>query len=243
MPDIYVPVPANREDCIREATAADLFFTEAKHPPLYSLSAHAHARATITILLKGSFDESYMNRTETCVQSSILFRPPGKQHANRFGKIGGHNLVIEIDDKRLDAIRPCSRIFETVSQWRDARLNTIAQQIHRELRVADTVSQLGLEGLTLELLAVAARQYLNLTRRTATPPKWLRNVHDLLHDHFAEELRIADLATTAQVHPVYLARAFRAYYGVTPSAYLRQLRINWAAKELKNSPYQLSEIA
>jgi AraC family transcriptional regulator len=48
-------------------------------------------------------------------------------------------------------------------------------------------------------------------------------------------LRIATIAAEVGVHPVHLARAFRARYGTSPGAYLRRLRLEAAMAELAGS--------
>jgi AraC family transcriptional regulator len=86
----------------------------------------------------------------------------------------------------------------------------------------------------LELLAVASRRHTAAIKHKSAP-RWLSNIRATLHDRFNERLRIADLAASAEVHPVYLARVFREHYGRTPGAYLRRVRIDWAAQQLANS--------
>jgi AraC-like DNA-binding protein len=96
MPIDFLPVPADGDDRIREAVIDGFVFTETGHAPLMSLERHAHERATIIVLLAGVFEESYRARKESCVPSSVLFRPAGEPHADHFGRTGGYNLVIEI---------------------------------------------------------------------------------------------------------------------------------------------------
>jgi AraC-like DNA-binding protein len=51
------------------------------------------------------------------------------------------------------------------------------------------------------------------------------------------------LAREVGVHPVALARAFRARFGSTPGAYLRQLRLAWSVSELTDGTRSIAEIA
>src|SRR5687767_1700788 len=111
MPIELLPVPANSDECIRRMRAAGFIFSESLHAPLLSIPPHAHEHATITILMKGLFEERCGSRTESCQSSSVLFRPPGQPHSDRFGSSGGFNLVIEIEDHRLAAIEPYSRVL------------------------------------------------------------------------------------------------------------------------------------
>jgi AraC family transcriptional regulator len=66
---------------------------------------------------------------------------------------------------------------------------------------------------------------------------------DFVHDHFAASVQVKDIASQVGVHPVHLARAFRAHFGLSPVEYIRQLRINLAESLLADSQVSLGEIA
>ncbi|MBX7222536.1 MAG: AraC family transcriptional regulator [Blastocatellia bacterium] len=239
---IYLPVPIYPQDCLRQASVADFTFHETFHAPGCVLPCHAHERATINLLLEGSFHESFRSRTEVCMQSSILFRPAGEDHRDQFGTIGGHVMIIEVGASRLETFRSFTDVVEAISQQRDAQLEAIGQKIMQEWRIGDEAARLALEGLTLELVATASRKTKTM-RPTRPIPRWLCQVRDLLHDRWEEPLLVADLAAAAEVHPVYLARAFRAHFGCTPGVYLRRVRIAWAKHQLLQGARPLSDIA
>jgi AraC family transcriptional regulator len=109
------------------------------------------------------------------------------------------------------------------------------------MRTPDDLTPLSVSGLVLELLARAAR--LAAPRPGRRPPAWLPMVRDLLHDRFTEPLRVSDLAGVAGVHPVHLSRAFRAEYGLAVSAYLRALRVDWAAHRLRTTDESIAQVA
>jgi AraC family transcriptional regulator len=54
------------------------------------------------------------------------------------------------------------------------------------------------------------------------PPGWLRQLAEKLMEE--PRTSIQSLASEAGVHPVYLARAFRRWYGVPPSEYRLRVR-------------------
>ncbi|HEY2898176.1 MAG TPA: helix-turn-helix transcriptional regulator, partial [Gemmatimonadaceae bacterium] len=75
-------------------------------------------------------------------------------------------------------------------------------------------------------------------------PAWLRRVREALDDRYgARELRIAELSAIAGVDPAHLARTFRAHYGTTPGAYLRETRVRRAADALARTSAPLARIA
>jgi AraC family transcriptional regulator len=136
-----------------------------------------------------------------------------------------------------------SAVLANPAWWRAPRLATLSRGIAREFDVADDAAALALEGLTLELLAALVRRRRE-SARPGPPPAWLRRVRESLGDRYHERaLRIADLAEVAGVDPAYLARAFRAHYGTTAGAYLREIRVRRAADALARSSVALSQIA
>jgi len=75
------------------------------------------------------------------------------------------------------------------------------------------------------------------------PPRWLTEVKDLLHERFREQITISSLARQADVHPVYLASTFRRKYGHSIATYVRELRVDYASRQLAESETSLATIA
>jgi AraC family transcriptional regulator len=196
---------------------------------------HAHALATVTVVLDGSFVERYPGSTRAvaCGAASVLFRPAGAPHRDQVEGTGAHCLTIEVEPHRAEALRECGPMFEDVVRRSDPWLFATARRIARELAHADASSALALEGLTLELLAYAARAAAGPELRA---PAWLRRARDqlrgIVRDGAGPPPRVEDLAREAGVHPVYFARAFRASFGESPGAYHRRVRLEWAAGEV-----------
>lgn len=232
----------NERDRIRSAVTEGFSFSEARHAPSTSLLPHSHEHASLNVLLNGTFDEHYRYAFESCQPFSLLFRPVGVKHANHFGRNGAHILSIEIEKSRLDNVDHCKSWLSDVWQWRDPRVTVIVKRMRCELKMRDTAAKLALESLALELLALVTRRFSSADQNKPTP-KWLHVVREVLHDRFKERLTVRDLSSLGNVHPIYLVRAFRAAYGYTPGEYLRQLRVEWALRQLTESERPLSEIA
>ena len=175
-----------------------------------------------------------------------MFRAADVPHTNRVGSGGTHSLVVEVGAERLEALRRHTRVLDGVTHRRDPVLAALGRQMARELACRDAAAPLALEGLALELLARASRGSGDRAPRTddARDAAWLGRVRDLLHARLGDRtLRVSDLAAAAGVHPVYLARVFRARYGTTPGAYLRGAGVDWAAGELAATARPLVEVA
>ncbi len=238
----YAPVPVLETELLKELSAPGLRVTESWHPASSTIARHAHRQATLTILLDGSFEESYsVRRAMTCEAPALHVRPPGEPHRDRLGSVGAHNLVLELDDGRLDAVRRYSTLFDEVRHLRSTELIAVARRLQLELAIDDAATSLAIEGLAMELLAAASRSN---GRTLHQPAAWLGRVRDLLHDRFREPtLGLDELAAVAGVHPVHLARAFRSTYGASPGEYLRQRRVCWAADELRTTERPIADVA
>ena len=74
-------------------------------------------------------------------------------------------------------------------------------------------------------------------------PAWLTRVRDCLHDRFLDPPSIAELAHDANVHPDYLARVFRIWFGHPIGQYMRRLRLDWAPQRLAATSLSIVQIA
>src|SRR5690606_37479696 len=97
-------------------------------------------------------------------------------------------------------------------------------------RAWDVLGALGEAGADLPDVARAA-------------PAWLRSVREQIDDSAEAGHRVRDLARTAGVHPVHLARAFRRHYGTTVSDYLQRRRLQAAAQLLASSDEPIASAA
>jgi AraC family transcriptional regulator len=104
----------------------------------------------------------------------------------------------------------------------------------------DDLSPLVVEGLMLELIGEASRQFLRLSR---PDPHWLQQARDLIHQQFHDGLTLSLIARSVGVHHTHLAREFRRRYRCTVGEYVRRLRVEFACRQLSSSDMPLSEIA
>jgi AraC family transcriptional regulator len=242
LPPPLLPLPARTEYLVAEGGGASARCAEAAYPPGLRIGAHAHERLCLTAIAAGGFDERRGARPAlACGPGSIVLRPRGHAHANAIGRAGARDLEVEFDARVADALEAAWTGADAVV-LRHPRADAAVRAIRRELRATDGARGLVLEGLALELLGTCVRARERDARGPA--PRWLVRVRERIEAGFRETLRFDRLAEEAGVHPVHLARAFRGHYGDAPGAYLRRLRVRFAADELRRRPERsLSEIA
>lgn len=231
------------ESCVailRNRRVAGLTLTEFKYPSELKLPEHSHKNAFLGLVLRGAYTERYRNRSITFTTASVAFYPPFEQHATHFHQIGGHIFRIELEPIWIQRLSEYSSAIGEPADVGKGSVGLLAVKVFKEFRRMDDLSPLAIEGLVLELMAETSRA---TKLCNGKPPRWLKEVIDFLHVSFTERLMTRDIADTVDVHPVHLARTFRAYYGCTVGDYVRKLRIDYAREQLSTSDLPLVEIA
>jgi AraC family transcriptional regulator len=224
-----------------QAPLGDFVVGECRANSGVRLAWHAHQHASLMLLLDGSVNEVFGDRTVACSNAVALFKPAGERHANEYGTAGARFLVVELPPAKLDELRDRGAQLDRVRTVQGPAVADLGFRLRRELRHIDEYSLLSIGGLVYELLAVMSRE----SRRGggATAPRWLQEIHEELRCNFSHPVRIGDLASRLDVHPDYLSRSFRRHYGMLIGEYVRQLRIEWASKRLASTDTSLAEVA
>jgi AraC family transcriptional regulator len=162
-------------------------------------------------------------------------------HSDHFGTLDVRCFIIETESKWLTSIEERSIHLNEPQSLQGPPLSWLAMKLRNEARQADDFTSLTIEGLMLELVAEIAR--ISLTTSARRPPRWLNHTREVLHEHFAQQMSLTEIAACVGVHPVYLATVFRQHYNCTVGEYVRRLRVEFASRELSNTATPLAEIA
>lgn len=211
---------------------------EVTYEPQLTQPRHAHAETTVTLVISGSLRETVGRKQEVARALSIVVKPGDTEHADQFGDKGTRTLQIGLtaaEAARLREWEPAAR------QWRwthagpavPAFLRLLA--IHRTRPNDDALLEHG----TADVLS-SLRAHIDDSR--AEPPAWLARVREEMDD-VGPGVRVRDIAARAGVHPVYLARQFRRYFGSSVVACLQRRRVTRAADLIASSSLPLSSVA
>jgi AraC family transcriptional regulator len=226
---------------IRRLEAGGFTITEGIHRHGSQLPWHDHATPTICFVLRGAFSEMWRGGSIACTSSTLKITPAGERHWDRFDRGDVRGLLIEPSEGQVSAIKPYSAVLDERQAFQGGLLSTLGWRIYHEMQALDPAAPLAIEGLLLELVALASR--LRETGGERGRPKWLEQARDRIHAELAHRPSLSGLAHSVGVHPVTLARAFRQAYGCTVGEYVRHLRIERAAHQLAGTELSLAEIA
>lgn len=110
-----------------------------------------------------------------------------------------------------------------------------------EATVPDESTALAIDGHCAELSALLTR--MNSTIRARRTPQWLLRGRDAVVQSRGIGPSLSRLAADAGVHEMHFVKAYRRYFGMTPAADLRRIKLQRAARMLVRSSLPLSEIA
>lgn len=214
--------------------------TETTYAPGLRLPRHAHELAKYCFVLAGSFTETVGQRSAERQPLALIFHPSDTTHEEAH-TTAGHHFLIEIDHRWLARAREYSAVLDQPLDLSGSASIGLATRLFDEFKHLDGLSPLAMEGLILELMAETSRHSLGTIDRR--PPPWLKQVDELLHARFADNVALSELAAAVGVHTVHLARVFRRFYGCSIGDYLRQLRVEFASRELATTDVPLADIA
>lgn len=228
----------------RKAAAAGFALADMQPDPRLVVQRHTHDVAHFIFLMSGAYITAARGAPSICLRPTLVYNPPGTTHRDRFealdGRVQGRFLAISVTADRMRRLTDQVTLPEEPICLEDPAALGLAGQLTRECRRWDGTSSLVAEAICLELAAHAARHHLD---DHTSPPSWLRQARAMLRDLCADDVSVGDIARECAVHPVYLARMFRRFFGCSPGDYARRCRLERAAALLSGSRRSLSEIA
>jgi AraC family transcriptional regulator len=220
----------------------DIVLTETAYGAGCRLPRHAHEDPYFCLVLCGSYSESIdASASWACTPTTLLFHPAEAAHANRFGGSDARCFNIQLRGRWARRLDEATARFQSPRIFRSGPPSVLAAQMHAEVRAADDVSPLIIEGLLLALIGHAGRLGGEPSERRAPP--WIARCHELLQARFTERLTSDEIAAILGVHPVHLSRAFRRHAGCTVGDLVRRLRVDFARRRLSDPDVPLAEIA
>ncbi|HEX8846488.1 MAG TPA: AraC family transcriptional regulator [Pyrinomonadaceae bacterium] len=226
---------------LKRRQVADSVLTECSYSPETRIAKHSHPLPYFNLILEGAYNETHGSRVRECLPAMLFFHPEGEAHADRFLNDRCRIFRFEIEARLLERAKECSVALNSPVEFTSGNAVWLASRLYRELYASDTVSSLAAEGLLLEILAEASRY--NPTTKGCQPPRWLERARELTRANFSESISLDLLAEVVGVHPVHLAREFRRYYRQSIGEYVRQLRVEFACREIAQSATPFLEIA
>jgi AraC family transcriptional regulator len=220
---------------------AGIVVVESVHPRELAIPPHEHETAFFDFVVAGACTESLGSRSRARDRATLAFHPAGEVHASRWYGSDSRCFHVEVPAALIDRTRQYSASLSDPACFLGGKPAWLAARLYGEYQRPDDISDLAIEGLTLELLSECARHDGRPAERT--PPRWLQAVRDHLHDRFSQPLSVSAVAESVGIHPAHLARVFRQFHACTVGDYVRRLRVEFASWQLRDTDTPLVRIA
>ncbi|MFD0738474.1 helix-turn-helix domain-containing protein [Lysobacter koreensis] len=209
---------ALRQQATRDLAIAHLRPTIPEH----EIHRHQHADMHLVLLLTGHYVSEAVGMPAVCTEPAVILNPPGTEHRDRFRSRDGLFLTLTMPSSAFERFRDGVAIGD-----RPVRLPRTS--LVRALRLLHEVWHWeGSSPLAIESVFAGLIEDARSNPGAAGAGGRLQRVLERLEDVASPPPSLQELASIADCHPVYLARAFRKRYGVAPSDYLRRRRLHRA---------------
>lgn len=200
--------------------------------------SHVHNYVSITLILRGTVAETFADRTEYAMPLSIVIKPVGMPHADRYGPHGCLALQIRLTNQAF--LNEFGRMKSMV--WH----HTGGPALKAFLSLVEYAStpsgsqSINPETVASEILS-AVREWRD---SPGNAPNWLKRMKDFLDNISPESCaNLGSLAGRAGVHPVHLTRQFKRHFGCSIREYVQSRRVRAAAKLVERSSLALTDIS
>lgn len=177
-------------------------------------------------------------------RGTVLIAKPGSRRCSRF-HFSCYYLHATVTDPELRAALDALPVFLTVKD-EDAYID-LFRRISALFPETDDRAPLEMTGLLLLLIARLTRDHMAGQAGTRALPQVRQDViataRTVMGERYAEDLSLRTLADEVHLNPTYFHRLFTAACGMTPLAYLTEVRISRAKFLLRNTDRSVTEIA
>ena len=214
--------------------------TSTAYAPRLRLAVHAHSSAFLCFVRDGGLVERHGKRSEGYDRFACTYRPAYDEHADQFDETGAVLDAFDLPPAWIERLRDAGfdgRRFTI----RSPLVQRLRARLEAELTAPDGMSEMIVEALATEVIASACRR----PRNGPAPrdSRWPDRARGLIEHEFASPLSLAGIAAAVGVHPVHLARRFRAAHGCTVGEYIRRVRVAFARRLLTTTDMPIAEIA
>jgi AraC-like DNA-binding protein len=168
----------------------------------------------------------YRNRTSPFLPGHIALLEPGETHS--FDRPPGEIAYLEIC---FDHGSLAERLGRTPHFRRSVVSQGDLPAFQRIPALFSSQGQLERDEI-VEHFVAQLRGFTEQPRARGAGPNKLRHVRELLHDRYAEDLSLEELALIAGTSREQVCRGFARQFGLTPHQYLIQVRIHAARQRL-----------
>jgi AraC family transcriptional regulator len=217
-------------------------------------ASHSHAAYTVTVLLAGRMQTTIGEKQFDLATGQIALTNANENHAAQaidfeFLSVSINPTLINELITEMGLTRAFADITFRASVVTDETIVIIAQAIITEMAQEKVGQREMLESLARQLAIHLLRSHFAVRKsaqielsRAGLVDRRLRRALEFMHDNYARELALEEIAAAAYLSEFHFARLFKQITGVTPHVYLANIRIEKSRKLLMETQIPIIEI-
>ncbi|HUK91519.1 MAG TPA: AraC family transcriptional regulator [Blastocatellia bacterium] len=219
---------------------------------------HSHAALSVTLLVAGRMDVRIGEQDYSLSAGQIALTNVGEVHSGRAE--AAEFVTAGISPGMFDQILSGDDSQQVPRTGAELKIEAVVisdkgiQEILREMRIELGTDRLGrgqmLESMGRQIAIQLVRSHITVRKapqielsRVGPVDRRLRRAIEFMHDNFARELGVEEIASAAFLSEYHFARLFKQITGITPHSYLASIRLERARELLLQTPMAISEIA
>lgn len=215
----------------------------------YVREKHWHTSIEIFAVLEGNL-EFFMNKEEYPLKAGEqLIINSNEIHSIRAVE-KNKTVVLQIPLKQFENYFTAQRFirFRSQNETADVKLASLIKKLYKVYAARDVGYEFRTMSLFYEIMYMLVKDY----RLTEVHEKEIRHSRRLdalskittyMREHYNEDLKLSDLASTFGYSDAYLSRMFQKYAKVNYKTYLQDIRMAYAYRDLLNTDRTISQIA
>ena len=216
---------------------------------------HSHSAFTVTVILSGEMTATVGGDELLALAGQTVFTGISEVHAARAQHVEFVSVAIcaELISELLVDLAFASDTSQITFREKlviDEIIVAIARLIRSEIDDQKPGRGQMLDALIRQLAIHLVRSQFKVRKsarmelsRVGPVDRRLRRAIEFMHDNYSRELALEDIAGAAYLSEYHFARLFKRITGVTPGAYLANLRIERGRQLLAETLLPISEIA
>lgn len=217
----------------------------------YIREKHWHTSIEIFAVLEGSLS-FFLNEEEHPLHAGEFLIINSNEMHSIHAPNKNQTVVFQIPLKQFEDYFTAQRYIRFSSTCKDERedahMSGLIRKLYQVYEERETGYDFRTRALYYEILYLLVRRY----RVTEVQEKELRYSRRLdalskitayMREHYTDDLKLSEVAATFGYSAEYLSRMFKKYARVNFKAYLQDIRMTYAYRELMNTDKTISQIA
>ncbi|MGM9736309.1 MAG: helix-turn-helix domain-containing protein [Candidatus Cryptobacteroides sp.] len=247
---------------ITKLSEKDCFHIVERHKTEFTYPLHRHREFELNFIEHGAGVRRIVGDSveEIGEYELVLVGSEGLEHVWEQGNCHSKDIreiTIQFSDDLLSSSLLAKSQFATIRQMLSKAEHGLAFPVSAIMRVYSTLDTLATEqekfvqflkflyilyelSIADDAKVLASSSFANTSRNKES--RRVQKVKQYINDHYAEQLRLADLADLAGMSPVAFSRFFRMRTNRTLSDYIADIRLGFAARMLVDTTKNISEI-